>query len=85
MDQFRKVEIDNLTLAMAFYAFRYCLGRRTYAVSDCVEWLNRNWNLFTSVEQIRIQNEIREAIDRKQAGAEFDIEEWRKLLAIKNN
>ena len=29
---------------MVICAFRYCLGRRTYVVSECVAWLIRVWD-----------------------------------------
>ena len=28
---------------MAIAAFRYCLGRQTYIVGDCAEWLCEQW------------------------------------------
>ena len=31
---------------MAIAAFRYCLGRMTYIVGDCEQWIFANWGHF---------------------------------------
>lgn len=70
------ISIDNHTLSeILIYTFRYCLGRRTYAVNDCVEYLHSYW-------QELIHKEINEAIDRNDAGADFDVRNWRKVLEL---
>jgi len=65
---------------IVFYAFRYALGRRTYAVSDVVDYLKENWEELDNQTQVQIRNEIGKAIDREQAGSHCDIKKWRELL-----
>ena len=49
---------------MALAAFRYCLGRMTYIVGDCEQWICANWEQFPrSVRQL-IQREVEEEIQR---------------------
>ena len=61
-------------------AFRYALGRRSYAVSLIADWLIKNWNEISINDQNLIRREIQEALDRDHAGMEMDKEEWRKVL-----
>lgn len=49
--------------SIVFYAFRYALGRKTYAVNHVVDFLIENWNLLSGTVQETIQREIREAIE----------------------
>lgn len=64
-------------------SFRYCLGRMTYAVSDCVEMLTLHWNLIQPGVQKQVQDDIKRAIETKSAGMGMDIVEWRKILELK--
>lgn len=66
--------------AMTFYAFRYCLGRMTYAVSNCVDYLIAHWLEFDDHTRSQIAKETKEAITKGQAGAAMDVEQWQKLL-----
>lgn len=68
---------------MLFYAFRYCLGRMTGAVSECVQYIIFNWNNLKPYTQEMIQNEIRDAITKNWAGRNCDIKEWNKILELK--
>jgi len=61
-------------------AFRYALGRRSYAVSLIAHWLIKNWNEISINDQNLIRREIQEALDHDCAGMEMDKEEWRKVL-----
>lgn len=65
---------------MVVAAHRYCLGRRTYIVSDCVEWLLFNWNKFESTTQDLIIKETTESLEKGWAGDACDIEEWETFL-----
>lgn len=65
-----------------FYAFRYCLGRMTGAVSECVQSLIFNWDNLKPHTQGMIHSEIREAIVNQQGGMDCDVKEWGKILKL---
>lgn len=49
---------------MALAAVRYCLGRSSYIVGDCVDWLHYQWpNLSGSIKRT-IARDVDEAIAR---------------------
>lgn len=63
---------------MVLAAFRYCLGRRTYIVSDCEAWLIQQWGNFTPSVQVLIEKELRQAAAQdEQARTDGDV--WRPL------
>lgn len=66
---------------MVFAAIRYCLGRETYIVGTCCDWLCEHWGQIGSRTQEQIESEILGAIDKGRAGAEMDVAEWKLLLA----
>jgi len=62
-------------------AFRYCLGRRTYVTSDCVEWLTKYWDdVYWWHEQIH--RDIKRAIEQNIAGDDCDIAVWKNILEL---
>lgn len=80
---------------MIIAAVRYCLGRRTYIVGDCADWIIANWHDWPdNVRQI-IQRDIEEEFDRaarmpelKVLGDGCDRSYWervRKLWWNENN
>jgi len=70
-------DMDSL---MAVCAFRYCLGRMTYVVKDCVDWLIVRWDDLTETDQKLIIKETRESLSKGQAGMKMDQDEWYRLL-----
>lgn len=46
---------------VAVAAVRYCLGRMTYIVGDCCEWLIQQWPNFKPNARLVIQKDIEEA------------------------
>ena len=76
-----KLETD-LEQFVVVAAFRYALGRRSYAVSLISHWLIKNWNEIHKSDQDLIKKEIQYAIDHDSAGTDMDIEEWRKVLSL---
>lgn len=77
---------------MAVSAFRYCLGRQTYIVSDCVDWLAAEWaGLPANVRHIiarELRDEVRRDDEAREAGANYkplghdiDRADWLRLLA----
>lgn len=67
---------------MVTAAHRYCLGRRSYIVSECVDWLIKNWGLFHVETKKRIIVETQEAIEKGFAGDGCDVEQWQRLIQI---
>lgn len=75
--------IDNqLLVTFIIQSFRYCLGRRSYAVSDCVKILQQYWNKLPGFLQRQIQNDIREALKLDHAGDQCDQFQWSKILKL---
>lgn len=72
---------DNL---MVIAAFRYCLGRRTYIVSDCVAWLIEIWPQLEDRDKRLIKKEVNEALIMNQAGDDCDKNEWIKIMELDN-
>lgn len=58
------------------YAFRYALGRRTYAVTDVAQALLEHGGALTADARRQIVTEIREAILGGRAGAVCDVDRW---------
>jgi len=46
---------------MATAAFRYCLGRRTYIVGECAEWLIEHWDTLNEAAKSTIKRDLEEA------------------------
>ena len=63
-----------------FYAFRYFLGRKTYAVSETVNALKENWNMLSSNSKKIIIQEIEDARNEDGLGMECDKKQWLSLL-----
>lgn len=45
-------------------AVRYCLGRRTYIVGDCADWIIANWNDWPDNVKQLVQRDIEEEFER---------------------
>jgi len=67
---------------MIMYAFRYALGRNTYAVSTVTDYLIQFWHRFEPHTREQIIKEIEEAIEKNQAGMKCDIVRWKSLLLL---
>lgn len=74
------MRIEDDLREMLIYAFRYCLGRRSYAVSSCVTVLIRYWDQLPQQDRDLICKEILEAFVKKQYGMEMDKDQWQKVL-----
>ena len=78
---------------MAVAAFRYCLGRMTYIVSDCADWLIEQWpNIAENARKV-IQRDLEEAFKRddearedgqdyKPLGHDCDRAQWEKVRRL---
>lgn len=78
---------------MATAAVRYCLGRSTYIVGDCVDWLRENWGAFDQSAKLIIRRDVEEAIARDDEarargdkhlplGMDMDRAEWLRAAEL---
>lgn len=78
---------------MVIAAVRYCLGRQTYIVSYCADWLIENWERFAPGTKKLIQRDIDAPLDdddRRAAlrlyyrhlGAVCDRAEWERVRRL---
>lgn len=70
---------------LLIYAFRYTLGRATYAPHTVVAVLKRCWKDLSSHDRELFKREIREALEINRAGHECDKAAWREILALPEN
>ena len=52
---------------MVIAAFRYCLGRMTYIVEDCCDWLIEQWPEFGQATKDIVQRELENAFGEDDA------------------
>lgn len=64
---------------MIMSAHRYCLGRRTYIVSACVEWLTNNWDVCETNTRNVIVRDTLQALMRDEAGDSCDYDDWKRF------
>lgn len=57
---------------MVIAATRYCMGRMTYIVGNCVDWLIQIWPLLSVQTRNIIRRDIEEAFDRDDRDREFN-------------
>jgi hypothetical protein len=74
---------------MVTAAVRYCIGRRSYIVSDCADWILANWGDWPENVKTIIQRDIEQEFDRdvqnpnwKPIGDDCDKREWEKVRAL---
>lgn len=67
---------------LTFCAFRYALGRMTYAVRDVCAILRKNIAKIDPYNQALMTKEIKKAIEDGHAGMECDVQEWKHLLLV---
>ena len=78
---------------MATAAVRYCLGRRSYIVGDCADWLIQQWRNIDPRARVIIDRDIREAVARDDQarqegsknpplGMDMDRADWMRVLAM---
>lgn len=66
---------------MAMAAHRYCLGRSSYIVGECVRWVRAIWPQLTDKTKDRIMRDTCDALIMRVAGDErIDAPEWRALV-----
>ena len=61
---------------MCTAAHRYCLGRSTYIVSSCLEWLRATWGYFDSGTRNIMVRDTVVALMNHDAGQPMDESGW---------
>lgn len=64
---------------MVMAAHRYCLGRQSYIVGSCIEWLRAWWPEFLLGTKRVIIRDTVEALQDGCAGSEHDTAEWKNF------
>ena len=72
---------DKITVTedQLFWMFRYCLSRKTYAVSDGADAIIANWKLLSINTKKMIKKEINNVYDMLHSS---DRETWERVLAL---
>lgn len=65
---------------MALAAHRYCLGRASYIVGACQEWIRATWDDFTANTRNVIARDTVEALMDGLCGMEMDADGWKELM-----
>ena len=81
MDRWTFIRKDQLA-TLLFNSFRYCLGRKTYAVSEYVEILVQEWDELPRKYKDLIKKEIKIVINTGNAGMDMDAKEWQQILEL---
>lgn len=74
--------MTNLDQDIALFAFRYALGRKTYAVSKVCSYLKQHWDEFPTSDHEIIPGKIKTAIENDNAGMDMDVESWKEILEL---
>jgi hypothetical protein len=74
---------------MIIAAVRYCIGRRSYIVSDCVDWILANWDDWPENVKITIQRDLEYEFEKvaqnpdwNPLGHDCDKREWERVRAL---
>jgi len=78
----KKIEFKNgEERDVLIYAFRYALGRRSYAVSTVIDNILHNWETLSEGDKKLYQREIKEHEEMYgNLGDEMDKKNWYKIV-----
>ena len=62
------------------YAFRYALGRKTYASLIMSDYILKHWDDFSEQDIALFKREVTDAIFTKRAGMDCDIAQWQRII-----
>ena len=84
----------NLPDRMIHQSVRYVLGRRSYAVGECCDWLVLNWDKMPEDERSIVRCDVEEAFARQARwrggtqtqcaplGMDMDVRKWKRVRAL---
>lgn len=78
---------------MALAAVRYCLGRQTYIVGDCADWLRQVWDELSPNMRAVIQRDVEREFqlddearaagkEYKPLGMDMDRAQWERVRKL---
>jgi hypothetical protein len=78
---------DTWTSFMLLCAMRYCMGRRSYAVRSCCDYLRAHWREIDPRTRATMRRDLDDELRRyRELGAtmgdDFDERAWASLLAF---
>ena len=73
---------ESEQLDLLIYAFRYTLGRRTYAPHTVIDVLKQCWHELHDGDKALFKREIAKAIENDMAGDECDKKAWQSILDL---
>jgi len=75
------MKLENLNdEIMVTCALRYCLGRQSYVVGSCIEFIQEVWDQLPNSQKGVITRDILEAFDEGNVGMDMDAAGWRGLV-----
>ena len=76
------MKLENLNdQLMATAAHRYCLGRQSYIVGACIEWLYATWDNFDrNTQRVIVRDTIEALMDEKCGSKLIDEPAWRDFV-----
>jgi hypothetical protein len=75
------MKLENLNdEIMVTCALRYCLGRQSYVVGSCIDFIKQVWDQLPKSSQGVIVRDILEAFDEGNVGMDMDASGWRDLV-----
>ena len=80
-----KINLKGYERDLLIYAFRYVLGRRTYAVSTIIDLLKSNWDILSEGDKqlyIKEIKEYKELYGERGLGDSCDIKCWNSILEL---
>lgn len=64
---------------MVVAAHRYCLGRQSYIVPTCIEWMLLWWDMIEENTRAVIVRDTVEALQDEIAGSRYDASRWQEF------
>jgi hypothetical protein len=81
-----KIEMYKEGDFLVHQSFRYCMGRRTYAIKNFCDWAEKYWKEFSIRDKELIERELKEELDRAEKfpdfgwlGSKYDVQTWKDL------
>lgn len=86
MKTLNKINWKTYDRDILIYMFRYCLSRRSYAVSTAIDIIQTNWDILSEFDRKLIQKEIKEHFELYSPADKYDMDKnaWGFILDLPN-